>query len=176
VDTLNAFDIAFKGLKDGDHSFQYDIDRHFFEAIEHSLIEDGDIKAKVLLKKQPSMLTLTIDVSGTVFTQCDRCLEPLNIEIKNSGRMFVKFGDSYDEPSEEIIVLPHEEHILNVAQFIYEYIGLSIPVQKVHNGKSQPCNQEMLSVLNKLKGNRDKNEEETDPRWNELKKLIDKNK
>jgi uncharacterized protein len=174
VDKLKKFDIAFKGLADGLHEFEFDIDQDFFELIEDSMIEDGELKAKVLLKKQTTMLTLDFDIKGTVNTLCDRCLDPVQLTVKHKTRIFIKFGDSYDEPTEEIIVLPHEEHHFNVAQLIYEFIGLSLPVQKVH--KNNGCDPKMIERLQEAIDTHTDETEEVDPRWAELKKLLDKNK
>jgi uncharacterized protein len=81
------------------------------------------------------------------------------------------------------VVLPHEEHEFNVAQIMYDLLVTSIPIRNLHpvNKKGQSmCN---VDMINKLKEylvedvsdstvNRD---EEMDPRWRELKKIIDKN-
>jgi uncharacterized metal-binding protein YceD (DUF177 family) len=174
VDKLKVYEIPFKGLKDGQHEFDYKLDAHFFEVIEESLINDGEINAKVLLTKTPTMFTLTFDIKGVVKTQCDRCLDPLEVPVSYKSKMYVKFGEEYDEPSDEIIVLPQDEHSFNVAHLLYEFIGISLPVQKVH--KKNGCNPEMISRLSHQNEVEPDEEEPIDPRWNELKKLIDKNK
>jgi len=176
VNKLQSYDIAFKGLKDGVHEFEYDLDARFFELIEDSLISDGEIKAKVQLTKTVTLLTLIFDIKGKVYTQCDRCLDPLEIPVKYNGKLLIKFGEAYEEVSDEIIVIPHDDHAFNVAQTLYELIGVSLPVQKTH--KKNGCNPEMISRLNNYgeSHHTDEEEQEIDPRWSELKKLIDKNK
>lgn len=174
MDKLRTFDIAFKGLAEGKHEFDYDIDARFFELIEGSMIEDGNLKAKVLLDKQTTMLTLDFDIKGVVKALCDRCLDPLELQVKHKAKIYVKFGDEYDEPSDEIIVLPHDEHQLNVAQLIYEFIGLSLPVQRVH--KENSCDPQMIAKLDEFKDYHADPSEPVDPRWEQLKKLLDKNK
>lgn len=180
MDKLRDYEIAFKGLKEGQHEFNYEIDRSFFELIDHSLIENGTLKAKVLLTTQPTMLTLDFNIKGTILTSCDRCLEPLEVPVKYRGKMYVKFGDNYDEPTDEIMVIPHEEHQINVAHLIYEFIGVSIPMQCVHPADKDgnpSCNPEMIAKLEEHRGGESPSEtEEIDPRWSELKKLIGKNK
>ena len=103
----------------------------------------------------------------------------------------VKFGHEYAEEGDNLIVIPEEEGEINVAWFMYEFIALSIPMKHVHApGK---CNKTMTSKLSKhLRTNADEDgdetfeaagddivveeaEEQTDPRWNELKKILDNN-
>ncbi|MFT3737241.1 MAG: DUF177 domain-containing protein [Breznakibacter sp.] len=174
MDKLKTFEIAFKGLAEGKHEFDYGIDSQFFEVIEDSMIEDGNLKAKVLLDKQTTILTLDFDIKGIVKTLCDRCLDPLELQVKHKARIYVKFGEEYDEPSDEIIVLPHDEHQLNVAHLIYEFIGLSLPVQRLHEDNS--CDPQMIARLDEFKDYQSDDNQAGDPRWDELKKLLDKNK
>jgi uncharacterized protein len=174
VDKLTTYDIAYKGLPDGQHVFEYNIDRSFFELIDDSLIEDGRLLAKIDLHKQTTMLTLNFDIKGVVNTICDRCLDPLELKVSHKARIYIKFGDVYDEPTEEIIVLPHEEYQYNVAQLIYEFIGLSMPMQKVH--KNNGCDPSMIARLEHINETESDDSAESDPRWGELKKLLDKNK
>jgi uncharacterized protein len=176
VDVFKEFDIEFKGLKEGKHPFSFDISKRFFDDFENSLIHDGNLKAKVLLTKNPTFFTLDFEIEGDIKSTCDRCLDPITFPVNQTGKMIVKFGDAYDEPSEDVIVLPHEEHHINVAQLIYEFIVFSLPMQVMH--KTNECNPEMLAKLNQLKvGISDsEKDEDIDPRWNILKNLTDKNK
>ncbi|MBN2167391.1 MAG: DUF177 domain-containing protein [Marinilabiliaceae bacterium] len=181
VDTLKAFDIEFKGLKEGTHTFIYSVRKEFFEQIENSLIDDGDIEAKVLLTKHSTYLHFEFDVNGSVVTICDRCLDPITIKLSNKGILYVKFGVELDDTNDEVLIIPHEEYCLNIAQYIYEFIALGLPMQIVHSNKSDDdkCNVTMLNKLKEFSSLSPENksdEKETDPRWNELKKLIDKNK
>jgi uncharacterized protein len=102
--------------------------------------------------------------------------------------MYVNFGEEYDEPTEEIIVLPHESHSINVARFMYEFIVVSLPIRHVHpaNEDGTPgCDPDMLEQLDQYLVDEetqpeseqdDENEDESiDPRWGELRKLINKN-
>lgn len=177
VERLKEFDIEFKGLKEGEHTFTYQINKDFFDNFENSLIEDGEIEANVLLDKQSTYLNFEFNVKGQVFTTCDRCLDPLTVSASNIGKLYVKFGEVYDEPSEEVIVLSREEYMINVGQYLYEYIVLGMPMQIVHSNKRKgdKCNEAMLSKLSEFSSGEHETEE-IDPRWNELKKLIDKNK
>ncbi len=115
MDRLRNYSISFKGLKEGKHLFSYEIGAEFFELFEQPLVEKGSIKAEVELNKSSALLTLTFKVKGEIETVCDNCLEALTLPVENESLMYVKFGEEYSEPTEEIIVLPQDEHEINVA-------------------------------------------------------------
>ena len=179
VDRLKNYGIPFKGLKEGKHLFNYDIGAGFFELFEQPLIEKGALKAIIELNKSSALLTLSFKIEGEVETVCDNCLEALTLPVENESLMYIKFGEEYDEPTEEIIVLPHEENEINVAQLIYEFICVALPIRHVHpedeNG-SVTCNTEMLNQLNNYlveEGTDEEQDDDMDPRWAALKNLMD---
>jgi len=92
--------------------------------------------------------------------------------------MVVKFGEELNDDNDEILIIPHGEHQINVSQFIYEMIVLSIPRKKIHPGINDgTLKSDILEKLEELKPKEKKNLNEIDPRWEDLKKLlIDKNK
>ena len=171
--------IHFTGLKEGIYQFEYLIDSLFFSLIEDSLYKDGNIKVDLSLKKVMSELLLDFNISGTIKSICDYCLEPVNVSVNSQEKIHVKFGEKYDEPAEDIIILPHGEHELDISKIVYDLIVTSLPIRHVHqfdkNGKSE-CNPEMLKKLSEYSVeepyNGDDSENQEDPRWNELRKLI----
>ncbi len=142
---------------------------------------------------------LKFSLQGTVKVPCDRCLDDLEVTIAHTDKLIVKFGQDYSEEGDDIIVIPETEGELNVAWFLYEFVALSIPVKHIHApGK---CNKMMSSKLNKhlakVPGDDadevdmdieaesedaesivefdETDDAATDPRWDELKKIIDNN-
>jgi uncharacterized protein len=177
VKYLSKYEIAFKGLKEGNHQFEFELDDTFFEKFENSEVKKGFLKAKVLLTKQSTLMILNFTVKGTVELMCDRCLDQYNQKINSKSQLFVKFGVEEEEMSEEIIVVSFEDHQLNVAQYLYELVILGLPIKHVHpnkNGKST-CDPEMINKLSEYLVSADSvvNEEPVDERWNVLKKLLD---
>ena len=88
--------------------------------------------------------------------------------------LVVKFGEEYNDDDEELLILPHGEHQLEIAQYLYELIVLSIPAKRVH---PDVINGSMHSeVLDKLEALAPKENhiapQAIDPRWESLKKLI----
>lgn len=179
---LNDYSISFSGLSDGNHEFVYQLDDDFFSLIESSMIERGDLRARVLLKKTTTLLTFSFEIRGAVESLCDNCLGAIQVPIRYKGDLFVKFGPEYDEPSEDVVVVPYDEHEVNVAQWLYEFIIISLPIRKVHkkdkDGKLA-CDPLMLEKLSHHLVDRapeDVENDEVDPRWAALKNLVDKNK
>lgn len=178
VSWLSKYDIAFKGLAEGQHEFDYQIDDKFFEHFEGSLVDNGNVTVKVILEKRSAFLKLHLKIKGWLELTCDRCLENYQQKIKNSAEIFVKFGEKEFEEGENVIWVLPEENQLNVAQIIYEYVSLSIPLRHIHpkdeNGH-RDCNIEMVEKLKKYTHSAKEVKAPTDPRWNALKNLDNNN-
>lgn len=168
----NPFAIPFVGLKPGIHEFEFDIDKSFFETLPYSLVENGRLSAYLELEKKESMLIANLDVVGFIFTDCDRCSEPLTQEIEGELTLFYTFGDEESE-DENLIVLAPESYQIDLTQPLYELISLSLPAKMVH--EEGDCDEEAVLLLNKYQqvasdSKPDKNDE-IDPRWSALKNL-----
>ena len=55
----------------------------------------------------------------------------LDLEIDGVLDLIVKFGPEYNDEHDEILILPHEVYEMNVAQYIYELIVLSVPSKRI---------------------------------------------
>ena len=180
---LKEYNIAFKGLKEGDHFFEYKLGDDFLGLFEQPQVDSGKLEAKIRLIKTSRMLELEFTIDGVVEAVCDRCLGPVDVPVHYEGTIYVNFGESFDEPTEEIVVIPYESHTINVAQYLYEFIVVSMPIRHIHPDKedgSPGCDPEMLDrlktyMVDEKTGPENKDEEPIDPRWEELRKLIDKN-
>jgi len=108
---------------------------------------------------------------------CDVSNEPYDQSIDGELSVVVKFGNEFNDDNEEILIIPHGEYQVNVAQFIYEMIVLAVPKKRVHPGIEDGTLQSpILKKLEELELKENKNSNEIDPRWEGLKKLIiDKN-
>lgn len=167
MDYFNQFRIHFKTLADGEHQFIYKIDETFFENFETSEIQKGNIDIVLSLNKKPTLLSLEFKLEGIVNVMCDRCLDFFDLPIINTFQMFVKFGNERVEQTDEVLIILESDTEINIVQYIYEYINLSLPIQKIHpdnkDGLSN-CNPLFLQKLNEFSNN-DKKNEEIDPRW-----------
>ena len=163
------FMLSFGGLSLGDHVFDYSVDQSFFEQFESFEMETADLQIQVELSRQSTMLVFHFNISGKIGTFCDRCNDPLTLDLKSRDRLIVKFGDETLEETDEIAVLPETETRLNVAPFIYEFVVLALPARKVHDPKD--CNPKVMELLSEHFEEIEEDEEEVDPRWAALKKL-----
>ncbi len=176
----SKYNIEFKGLKEGLHDYQFEVNDKFFEHFEESLVDNGEVNVEVKLEKRSAFLKLSFALEGWLELVCDRCLDNYKQDVSLETELFVKFGeeDEFEEGDNVIWVLP-EEHAINLAQIIYEYVTLSIPLRHVHPEESgeNGCNQEMIDRLNNITQFEadDDEEEEIDPRWAALKNLKNNN-
>ena len=175
---LNEFLIPFIGLKLGKHQFEYQINKAFFESFDYDEFESADIKVSVVFDKKSTMLELNFKHKGTIHVPCDLTNEMFDFPIKGKLKVIVQFGEEYNDDNDELLILPHGEHEINISQIIYEMIALSIPFRKVHPGvKDGTLDSEALRKLNELrveeiKEDNKNTEDNIDPRWDKLKQLL----
>jgi uncharacterized metal-binding protein YceD (DUF177 family) len=173
---LKEYTIKFVGLKLGLHNFEYQIDNKFFEHFEYNEFNDANVTVTVTLNKKTTLLEFHFEASGTVNVNCDLTNEPYDQSISNAFDLVVKFGDEYNDENEEILIVPHGEYEINTAQYLYELMVLAVPSKRIHPGvEDGTLNSEILEKLEELspKGDIEKDDnEDIDPRWNTLKKLL----
>ena len=168
-----GYSIPFSGLKQGKHKFDYTIDNTFFESFEYNEFNNAAINVAVELNKMSTMLELEMKANGIVNVNCDVSSEPYDQDISSELELVVKFGDEFNDENEEILIIPHGEHQVNIAQYIYEMLVLAVPSKRVHPGVLDGTLQsKAVDKLNELQPREEKeNKEDTDPRWDALKKL-----
>ena len=142
MDVLKKYSIAFKGLGEGTHRFDMKVDDRFFEAFEGSEIRRGNADVRLTLDKRGNGMALDFDIRGEVAVECDRCLEEFMMPVRYEGTLHVRYSDCERESDGEVMWISPSETELNVAQYIYESIVLSLPYQRVHPDGA--CNPEML--------------------------------
>ncbi len=166
------FNILFKGLKQGEHTYNYQIDKKFFESFTLVDFLDADIHAKLDLQKKTTLLDLNFSIEGKVLVNCDVSGEEYWEEIAGNLEIIVKFGNEYNDDDEVVLVLPHSAYDLNVAQYFYELIIFSTPTKRIHPGiKEGTLHTDVLKKLRNLEKNSIK-KQEIDPRWEKLKGLL----
>lgn len=169
---LVEYTIPVKGLGNGMHQFSFQIDSSFFQHFEKAPIQDGKIDLSVIFDKRSDMYILQFEFQGTVKTECDRCLEQIDLPVSGNQRLLVKFSEEPEKEEAEVIYISPETQQLNVAHYAYEYICLSLPLIKTYDcekDKNRVCNEEMLGYLEQEEDIIDNTE--SNPIWDELKKL-----
>ena len=166
------YTIPISGLKEGCHSYDFEIGKRFFDLFEESEISDGELKASVEAEKRRSHIDVIIRINGTVRISCDRCLGIFSLPLSSENRLVVKSGNAKDENDPDIISLAADENELDLTWYFYENILLALPIKRLHpedeNGNST-CDPEMINRLNEHIKNDDIG---TDPRWDELKRIM----
>ena len=142
MDVTKGYSIAYKGLKNGAHDFRFRVGGAFFEACGSTEIKGGDCDVEVTLAKAETQLVADVVIRGAVVVACDRCLEDCRVPVDFAGRLLVKFSDEPCEYDGEVLWLRPGEDEVDLAQYIYESIVLSLPYQRVH--PDGECDPEML--------------------------------
>jgi uncharacterized metal-binding protein YceD (DUF177 family) len=172
--------IPFVGLKLGKHKFEYQINNAFFEIFDYNEFQNSNIKVNVVIEKKSTMLEITFKHVGTINVPCDLTSEDFDMPIKGSMKLIVRFGDAFNNENEELLILPFGEFEIDVSQYIYETIVLSVPLRRVHPGiKDGSLKTEALTKLKELtikeqkkENKKEDKEENIDPRWDKLKQLL----
>jgi uncharacterized protein len=173
VNSQDKYCIPFKGLKPGVHPFDFEIGDTFFDSFPESQIHKGAVSVHVKFEKEERMLILHFTLQGIAVVPCDRCNEPMQVKISGTERLIMKFGEVYQEQSDEVLIIPEMSHQVDLAPFIYEYIHLLLPMRKVHGedaADGTTCDPSVIKKLEELNRKTD-----TDPRWEALSKLKEKN-
>ena len=175
---LDRYKIDLKGMTADSLKLDFQIDKEFFEAIDAPDIREGNLYCTLEVKCVSSGYSLHFYIKGTVTVVCDRCLDEMELPIDTTGSLNVKLGPEASDEGDEWVVVTEDEGIIDVAWHIYEFIALSLPMQHMH--EEGECNETMLAELGKhyvdvTEEDETENTSETDPRWNELKKILDNN-
>ena len=143
MEETKRYTIAYRGLRSGLHDFHFKVDGGLFRAFGSTEIKDGDCDVSVALERGESMLTLDVNVDGSVVVECDRCLEDCKVPIEYEGTLMVKFSDEIRDYDGEVMWISPADGEVELAQYIYESIVLAMPYRRVH--PDGECNPDMLA-------------------------------
>ena len=132
----NHYIVDLKRLPVGTHLFDFQLDNDFFSSLEKSEILSGEVVAKAVLNLREEDYQLNIAVQGTVFVVCDRCLDPMPLEINDEQEIF-----SEDEPNDQMV----NDKMVNLQWLAYEIVSINIPI--VHSHQPGECNKQMELLL-----------------------------
>jgi len=178
TDKRTDFVLRLSGIELGSHKYSMVCDKAFFELTGLSEIEEGRVNVQIEMEKSEKMMTLHFHFKGEVTVFCDRCLDFLTLPLEFTDFLVVNFVAHIDESFENddnIWQLHEKAHELELTHFLYEAIELALPTQRIHPDDeygNPTCNPEMLKKLAELAPqHEEKQETETDPRWDALKQL-----
>ena len=143
----NNFIIPLNGLAAGESRFSWHAGKEFFESFDNTEILAADLDIEVVVEKSGRYLGIDCEVDGKVVVECDRCLEDLDIPIGTDIMLSVKYGseensEEHQEGEREVLFVPQDEAELDLSQIIYDYVCLSLPMQRVH--EEGECNPEAM--------------------------------
>lgn len=173
MDKIRNYDVIFSGLKNGFHKFNFEIDQALFKLFDTEQdFTEPKIQVDISMDKHTTFLEFIINIKGTVILICDISAEKFEHPVENQIEVLVKFGEEYDDSEEDVITIPAKDHAFNAAQLIYECVSLAIPMKKI----APDISEEDLAILEKFSPKESSEEEhETDPRWEALKNIKNKN-
>jgi uncharacterized metal-binding protein YceD (DUF177 family) len=152
------FEIAFVGLKPGLHHYEYRVEDKFFAPFGPQDFSHCEANIRLTLDKKTGFMQLKFDIDGIVQGICDKCGNSLPLQLWDEFSLIVKLVDDPDTMNEQeedpdVFYIGRGESHLYLSNWIYEFIILSIPFQKIcaDAEKGGPyCNLEVLEKLRQL--------------------------
>jgi uncharacterized metal-binding protein YceD (DUF177 family) len=153
------FDIAFVGLKPGIHEFNYEVQDKFFADYEKPDFSNCEASVKLRLEKSPSLMLLKFEIGGSVTVTCDRCGNTLPMDLWDEFNLVIKPVDNAsemnaNEEDPDVFYISRTESHLHLADWIYEFVILSVPNQRMCSEEEMggpQCNKEILAMLKKMR-------------------------
>ena len=136
-------------LEIGSYDFDYQLDSDYFSQLDHSFVLGGLVRAKAHLNLRADDYDLTISVHGQVSVTCDRCLEPMNIDINDEQEIDPDdlTGATHRSYSEALLQRsgPTAPAVIDLPWLAYELIVVNLPT--VHCHPEGGCNPDMIALL-----------------------------
>ncbi|MCX8020213.1 MAG: DUF177 domain-containing protein [Chitinophagaceae bacterium] len=170
------FEIAFVGLKAGIHEFMYRIDDSFFEKYSEQDFTNCQAEVKLTLDKKSSYMFLKFEIGGKLEVICDRCNSRLPIELWDEFGITLKISENPElmneqENDADVYYIGKGDSYFDVADWIYEFINLSIPMQKVcsyENMDGPYCDAKAREILKQMTVHPSVNSKTKNPIWKGL--------
>jgi len=172
----SQFDLNLAKLASKTHHFDFELGRDFFALFEEPLVEEGTLHADVDLHKTERLLTLDFHITGTVRLTCDRSLDEFDQPLDIREQLLVRFGDENKELDDNVLQITPDTQSLPLAQHLYDYIGLALPMKKLHprfqnEADDNPEAETKLIFTTRSDSDEPDDDEPADPRWAALKNL-----
>jgi uncharacterized metal-binding protein YceD (DUF177 family) len=152
------YEIPFVGLKNGVHRFEYQIEDKFFSEGIQPDFTDCHLQVRLILDKKIGFFLFKFEITGSVTVNCDRCGDPFTLAIWDEFDHVVKLVDDPKvmevDDSPDVSYISRTDSHLDVSSWIYEFILLSIPMQRIHPEEGpnhRGCNPAVLGMLDKMK-------------------------
>ncbi|HUZ61927.1 MAG TPA: DUF177 domain-containing protein [Hanamia sp.] len=157
------YDIGFVGLKPGIHEFNYEIDDKFFANYKETDpmaigFNNCYASVKLTLEKNNSFMLLKFEIGGSVSVVCDRCGNNLPMDLWDEFNLVIKQVENPEEMNQneedpDIFYISRNESHIHLGDWLYEFVVLSVPNQRMCSEKEMEgpqCNKEILAMLTKM--------------------------
>ena len=168
---MKKFVIDIYRMRNKLHHFDFKIDEEFFKDLDQDLIESGKLQANIDLDKNDTFIKMDVHIEGFVGLTCDRSLELFDYPIDESRRIIFKYGDQEMELDDEMVMITNETQRIDVGQYIFEFIGLAVPMKKLHPRYQQDEEEFDTLVYSSQPETSEETDTEPDPRWGKLSEL-----
>ncbi len=169
---MKKYTVDIVGLKNKKHFFDFRVDNSLFENFGNDTLQDVSLKVLLTLDKSETMITATVEVDGTVELVCDRSLKEFEYPLNLKESVYYKFGEHYEELSEDVVTIPFNQADIDFSQLIYDTIVLAIPPKVIHPDlQDDEEGSFTFSTSTEEENNIEAEQEEIDPRWEKLKNL-----
>jgi uncharacterized metal-binding protein YceD (DUF177 family) len=171
------FEIAFVGLKPGVHEYNYKVNDRFFEEYQEQEFRKAEAQVKLLLERNNSFMILRFEVGGQAEVTCDRCSNDLPLQLFDEFTVTVKTAEDPEAANEgeddpDVFYISRTESHIDVKNWIYEFVNLSIPMQKTcsfENMDGPYCNHNVRELLLNMK----RDDEQQNGLWKGLERFKD---
>lgn len=173
---INDYTLDFTHPPKEVESIRYRLDKAFFESIEDSVITDAEVDLELIIEPMTNLrFQLFLNYEGVVYVACDRCLQPLALDMEVHEGLEIILGDHLDDENDEQITLDAQDPIYDFSWIFYELLALHLPIQRTHD--IEDCDPEILKYLvNEQPEDVDEDEPlALNPMFQALKDKMDKN-
>ena len=173
----DLYKVNLRSLSEGDHELHWVLGDDYFQHLGAEDFTSGEVYVDVYIHHIGGVFSLELEYDGYVGTTCDRCLDPLELDVYTERELVVKFGDEHREESEKLLIIPEQDGVLDLTWTMYEDVVLSLPMQRMH--EEGECNEDMMRAYSKVAADEPqpqqqeiiRDEDGIDERWAALKQL-----
>lgn len=131
-------------VEEGSREAQYCLDDPFFASLGQETVLGGNVTASVRLLRHGDSFALSLQLGGEVTVTCDRCLDPVAIDVKADDDIVIMLADRSDEDDSAIYV-DRKQPVFDLGWLLYEEIVTALPVVCCH--REGECNPQMEELL-----------------------------
>lgn len=110
----DQYKINLRSLPEGDHEYTWLLEDSYFERLSEGSVHGGEVDVDLRLRRTGDVFSLDLYYEGYVVVDCDRCLDPVDIDVESERELIVKFGSEALEEKDEILVVSEQDGVLDL--------------------------------------------------------------